>query len=118
MTRFSKNRGGVVVKVEVKLMQQQRISVKKERSSTKSPATSTITFIIEETYHQFHIPVAVDGLEGTITSPFKGHYWGEKAEEVIEEHIIHMVDIIIIENPNDIGKDVNEPVKIVNKIII
>nr|AHX25684.1 C1 protein [Bhendi yellow vein betasatellite] len=118
MTRFSKNREGIVFKVDVRLMQQQRISVQMQISSTRSPAISTKTFIIDYTYQQLHIPFDFNGLEGTITSTFKFHYWGSKAEEILEEDIIHMVDIIIIENPDIMGMDVNEPVTIDNKIMI
>nr|ANN44525.1 C1 protein [Bhendi yellow vein mosaic betasatellite] len=118
MTRFSKTREGIVFKVDVRLMQQQRISVHMQISSTKSPAISTKKFIIDYTYQQLHIPFDFNGLEGTITSTFKFHYWGSKAEEILEEDIIHMVDIIIIENPDIMGMDVNEPVTIDNKIII
>nr|ALB26240.1 C1 [Okra enation leaf curl betasatellite] len=118
MTRFSKNREGIVFKVDVRLMQQQRISVHMQISSTRSPAISTRTFIIDYTYQQLHIPFDFNGLEGTITSTFKFHYWGSKAEEILDEDIIHMMDIIIIENPDIMGMDVNEPVTIDNKIII
>ncbi|ADQ55884.1 C1 protein [Bhendi yellow vein India betasatellite [India:Guntur:OY163:2006]] len=118
MTRFSKTREGIVFKVDVRLMQQQRISVQMQISSTRSPAISTKTFIIYYTYQQLHIPFDFNSLEGTITSTFKFHYWGSKAEEILEEDIIHMVDIIIIENPEIMGMDVNEPVTIDNKIII
>nr|ALB26383.1 C1 [Bhendi yellow vein mosaic betasatellite] len=118
MTRFSKNREGIVFKVDVRLMQPQRISVHMQISSTRSPATSTRTFIIDYTYQQLHIPFDFNGLEGTITSTFKFHYWGSKAEEIQEEDIIHMVDIIINDNPENMGMPVNEPVTIDNKIII
>ncbi|ADQ55877.1 C1 protein [Bhendi yellow vein India betasatellite [India:Jalgov:OY121:2006]] len=111
-------REGIVFKVDVRLMQQYRISVHMQISSTKSPAISTKTFIIDYPYQQLHIPFDFIGLEGTITSTFKFHYWGSKAEEILEEDIIHMVDIIIIENPDIMGMDVNEPVTIDNKIII
>ncbi|ADQ55859.1 C1 protein [Bhendi yellow vein India betasatellite [India:Sonipat:EL12:2006]] len=117
-SRFSINREGIVFKEDVRLMQQQRISVQMQISSTRSPAISTKTFIIDYTYQQLHIPFDFNGLEGTITSTFKFHYWGSKAEEILEEDIIHMVDIIIIENPEIMGMDVNEPVTIDNKIII
>nr|AYM55051.1 C1 protein [Okra leaf curl betasatellite] len=118
MTRFSINKGGIIFKVYVRLMQQQKISAHMQISSTKSPAISTRTFIIDYTYQQLHIPFDFNGLEGTITSTFKFHYWGSKAEQIIDEDIIHMVDIIIIENPDIMGMDVNEPVTIDNKIII
>nr|ALB26189.1 C1 [Bhendi yellow vein mosaic betasatellite] len=118
MTRFSKNREGIVFKVDVKLRQTQRISVQMQISSTRSPAISTKTFITDYTYQQLHIPFDFSGLEGTITSTFKFHYWGSKAEEDIEEDIIHMVDKIINENPDIMGMDVNEPVTIDKKIII
>nr|AYM55035.1 C1 protein [Bhendi yellow vein mosaic betasatellite] len=118
MTGFSKNGRDVVFKVDVRIMQQQRISVHMQISSTRSPAISTKTFIIDYTYQQLQIPFDFNGLEGTITSTFKIHYWGSKAEEILEEDIIHMVDIIIIENPEIMGMDVNEPVIIDNKIII
>ncbi|ADQ55876.1 C1 protein [Bhendi yellow vein India betasatellite [India:Trichy:OY115:2006]] len=116
--KVQQNREGIVFKVDVRLMQQQRISVHMQISSTKSPAISTKTFIIDYTYQQLHIPFDFNGLEGTITSTFKFHYWGSKAEEILEEDIIHMVDIIIIENPDIMGMDVNEPVAIDKKIII
>ncbi|ADQ55880.1 C1 protein [Bhendi yellow vein India betasatellite [India:Thadagan:OY156:2006]] len=118
MTRFSKNREGIVLNVDARLMQQQRISVHRQISSTRSPAISTRTFIIDYTCQQLRVPFDFNGLEGTITSTFKFHCWGSKAEEILEEDIIHMVDIIIIENPDIMGMDVNEPVTIDNKIII
>ncbi|ALB26206.1 C1 [Bhendi yellow vein mosaic betasatellite] len=118
MTRFSKNREGIVFKVDVKLMQQQRISVQMSISSTISPARSTRTLTIAYIYQQTHIPFDFNGLEGTITSTFKFPYWGSKAEEILDEDIIHEVDIIIIENPDIKRMDVNEPVTIDNKIII
>ncbi|ALB26195.1 C1 [Ludwigia leaf distortion betasatellite 3] len=118
MTRFSKNREGIVFKVDVRLMQQQRISVHMQISSTKSPAISTRTFIIDYTYQQLHIPFDFNGLEGTITSTFKFHYWGSKAEEILDEDIGHMVDRIIIENPDIMGRDVIEPYIFNKKIII
>ncbi|ADQ55864.1 C1 protein [Bhendi yellow vein mosaic betasatellite [India:Raichur:OY56:2005]] len=118
MTRFSKSRQGMVFKVDVCLMQQQRISVHTQISSTNSPGISTKTFIIDYTYHQLHISFDFNAVEGTITSTYKFHYRGSKAEELLEEDIIHTVDIIIIENPDIMGMDVNEPVTIDNKIII
>nr|ALB26207.1 C1 [Bhendi yellow vein mosaic betasatellite] len=118
MTRFSKNTEGVVFTVEVTLTHQQRISVHMQISSTRSPARSTRTFFIEYTYQQLHIPLEINGLEGTLTSTFKFFNWGSKAEEIMEEDILHMVDIIIIENPDIKGMDVNEPVTIDNKRII
>nr|ALB26214.1 C1 [Bhendi yellow vein mosaic betasatellite] len=118
MTRFSKNREGIVFKVDVRLMQQQSISAHMQISSTNSPTIQTKTFIIDYTYQQLHIPFDFNGLEGTITSTFKFHYWGSKAEDILEEDITYMVDIIIIENPEIMGMDVNEPVTIDNKIII
>nr|UYO78197.1 C1 [Bhendi yellow vein mosaic betasatellite] len=118
MTRISKNREGIVFKVDVRLMQQQRISVHMQISSTRSPAVSTRTFIIDYTYQQLHIPFDFTGLEGMITSTFKFLSWGSKAEEILDEDIIHMWDIIIIENPEIMGMEVNEPVTIDNKKII
>nr|ALB26399.1 C1 [Bhendi yellow vein betasatellite] len=117
MTRFSKNREGIVFKVDVRVMQQHRISVHMQISSTRSPAISTGTFIIDYTYQQLHIPLDFNGLEGTIISTSKFHQWGSKAEEIQEEDIIHILDIIIIENPETMGMDVNEPVTTDNKII-
>ncbi|ADQ55882.1 C1 [Bhendi yellow vein India betasatellite] len=107
-----------VFKVDVRPMQQQRISVHMQISSTKSAAISTKTFIIDYTYPQFHIPFDFSGLEGTITSTCKFHYWGSKAEGILVEDIIHMEDITIIGNPDIMGMDVNEPVTIDNEIII
>ncbi|ADQ55873.1 C1 protein [Bhendi yellow vein mosaic betasatellite [India:Karnal:OY80:2006]] len=118
MTMFSRTREGILFKVEVRLMQQQRISVQMQISSTRCPAISTKTFIIDYTCHQLQIPFDFNGLEGAITSTFKFHYWGSKAEEILDEDIIHMVDIIRRENPEIMRMDVNEPVTIDNKIII
>nr|ALB26188.1 C1 [Okra enation leaf curl betasatellite] len=118
MTMFSTNREGIVVKVDVRLMHQQRLSVHMPISSTRSPAISTRTFIIAYTYQQLHIPFDFNGLEGTITSTIKFHYKGSKAEEILEEDIIDNVDIIIIENPDINRKDVNEPVNVAKKIVI
>nr|UEN73566.1 coat protein [Bhendi yellow vein mosaic betasatellite] len=118
MTRFSKNREGIVFKVDVRLMQQQRISVHMQISSTRSPAISTRTFIIDYTYQQLNIPFDFNGLEGTITSTFKFHYWGSKAEESSRRDLIHMVDIIIIENPDIRGMDVTGPVPMDYKMIV
>nr|ALB26203.1 C1 [Bhendi yellow vein mosaic betasatellite] len=118
MTSFGKNREGIFFKVDVRLTQHQSISVHMQISSTKSPAISTKTLLIDYTYQQLHIPFDFNGLERTITSTFKFHYWGSKAEEILEEDIIHMVDIIIIENPDIRGMEVNEPLTIDNKIII
>nr|ALB26209.1 C1 [Bhendi yellow vein mosaic betasatellite] len=118
MTRFSKTREGFVFKVDVRLKQQQRISVHMQISSTTYPPISTKTFIISNTYQQLHIPPVFNGLEGTLTSPLKIQNGGSKAEEILEEDIIPMVDIIIIENPDIMGMDVNEPVTRVNKRII
>nr|ALB26387.1 C1 [Okra enation leaf curl betasatellite] len=118
MTRKSTNRGGIVEGVVVRVDVQLRISLHMSISSTRSPARSTRTFIIAYIYQQTHIPFDFNGLEGTITSTFKFPYWGSKAEEILDEDIIHDVDIIIIENPDIKGMDVNEPVNEANKIII
>nr|AKE34117.1 C1 protein [Okra enation leaf curl betasatellite] len=118
MTRFSKNREGIVFEVDVRLMQQQRISVHMQISSTKSPAISTKTFIIDYTYQQLHIPFDFNGLEGTITSTFKFHYWGSKAEEIQEQDILHMVESIIRGNPDIMGTQVTGAVTIDNQIIM
>nr|ALB26204.1 C1 [Bhendi yellow vein mosaic betasatellite] len=118
MTRFSKTREGIVFKVDVRLMQQQRISVHGQISSTKFPAISTKTFIIEYTYLHLHIPFDFNTQEGTITSTLTFHYWGWKAEEIFLDDLKHVADINSIENPHIMGMDVNEPVTIDNKIII
>nr|QGH59186.1 C1 protein [Bhendi yellow vein mosaic betasatellite] len=118
MTRFSKTREGIFFKLDLRLMHQQRISVHMQIISTKSPPISTKTFIIDYTYQQLHIPFDFNGLKGTNPSTFKFHYWGSKAEEILQEDIIRMGDISTIENPEIMGMDVNEPVTIDNKIII
>nr|ALB26234.1 C1 [Okra leaf curl betasatellite] len=118
MTRFSKNREGIVFKVDVRLMQQQRISVHMQISSTRSPAISTRTFIIDYTYQQLHIPFDFNGLEGTITSTFKFHYWGSKAGKILKENKKQKVHILYRENPDIMGEEKIEPVTFDNKIII
>ncbi|ADQ55869.1 C1 protein [Bhendi yellow vein mosaic betasatellite [India:Kaivara:OYKaivara:2006]] len=117
-TRFSKSREGIVFKVYVRLLQQQRMSVHTWIISGSSKPGWWNTYILEYTYQQVHTSFDFNGLEGTITSTYKLHYWGSKAEGILAEDIIQMVDITIIENPDIMGTDVNEPVTIDNEIII
>ncbi|ADQ55875.1 C1 protein [Bhendi yellow vein India betasatellite [India:Guntur:OY62:2006]] len=118
MTRFSKTREGIVFNVDVRLTQHQRISGHMRISSTQSPAISTKTFVIDYGCQQLHIPVDLNGQDGTITSSSKFHYWGSQAAERSGEDVVDVVDIIIIENPDIMGMEVNEPVTIDNKQII
>nr|ALB26186.1 C1 [Bhendi yellow vein mosaic betasatellite] len=118
MTRFSKNREGIVFKVDVRLMQQQRTSVQMQISTTRSPSVSIKTSINDYTYQQLHMRSYFIASEGSITSTSKYDDWGSKAEKIFEEDIIHKLDIIRNENPEITGMEVNEPVTIDNKIII
>ncbi|ADQ55868.1 C1 protein [Bhendi yellow vein mosaic betasatellite [India:Coimbator:OYCO1:2005]] len=118
MTRFSRTREGIVIREDVRDKQQQRASVHKYISSAKWSSHITKAFIVDYAYQQLHIPFDFTGVEGEITSTFKFHYWGSKAEEILEEDIIHVVDIIIMENPDIMVMEVNEPVIIDSNIII
>nr|AFS44560.1 C1 Protein [Cotton leaf curl Multan betasatellite] len=109
MTRSRTNTQGVRFTVDVRIMTNMKIFIHMKLVSTKSPSLIKYEGIVQYTYEDIHVPFDFNGFEGNIIANFLFAYNGAKIEEVEIEDIVHRLDILVLENPEILGMDVNEP---------
>nr|AFB81495.1 beta C1 protein [Cotton leaf curl Multan betasatellite] len=109
MTTSGTNREGVRFIVDVRIMQNMKIFIHMRILSTSPSSLIKYDGIVQYTYEDIHVSFDFNRFEGSIIATFLFAYNGAKMEEIEIEDIVHRLDILVLENPEILGMDVNEP---------
>nr|AFB81483.1 beta C1 protein [Cotton leaf curl Multan betasatellite] len=109
MTTSGTNKEGVRFIVDVRIMENMKILIHMRILSTKSPSLIKYEGIVQYTYKDIHVPFDFNGFEGSIIANFPSAYNGAKIEEIEIEELVHRPELLVLENPEILGMDVNEP---------
>nr|AFB81482.1 beta C1 protein [Cotton leaf curl Multan betasatellite] len=109
MTTSGTKQRGVRFIVDVRIMENMKIFIHMKILSTKSPALIKYERAVQYTVRGLYVPFDFNGFGGSIIANFPFAYNWAKEEEIEIEDIVHELDIPVLENPEILGMDVNEP---------